>query len=283
MSGDPSFLKSGIERIENMTGKKCIGVVPKIKEIAVPGEDSLNYESPAVSSHKIALIRYPSMENYSDVDPLALRGIGFTYVSENNSDALDSAELIILPGSKNVPMDLEYLKRTGIEDRILKCAESGKYILGICGGYQILGENITVFQSGQPKTIEGLSLIRCTTTYSDRKSVKTSSGILNPEIFGKGIEVDGYEIHYGLVSDLTGKPLAFIDGNGEGSVSGNGRIIGTNLHSILENVTFLEYMTGRNEIWEDYRTILDRNIENITERFIANLNMEEILKYIKEN
>ena len=283
MSGDPSFLKSGIERIENMTGKKCIGVVPKIKEIAVPGEDSLNYESPAVSSRKIVVIRYPYMENYSDVDPLALRGIGFTYVSENNSDALDSAELIILPGSKNVPMDLEYLKRTGIEDRILKCAESGKYILGICGGYQILGENITVFQSGQPKTIEGLSLIRCTTTYSDRKSVKTSSGILNPEIFGKGIEVDGYEIHYGLVSDLTGKPLAFIDGNGEGSVSGNGRIIGTNLHSILENVTFLEYMTGRNEIWEDYRTILDRNIENITERFIANLNMEEILKYIKEN
>jgi adenosylcobyric acid synthase len=129
MSGDPSVLNTGIRKIESMTGKKCIGVVPKRLEMSVPGEDSLNYENPSVSSRRIAVIRYPHMENYSDVDPLTLRGIGFTYVTENNQDVLDSAELIILPGSKNVPMDLEYLRMTGISDRILKFAGSGKYMI----------------------------------------------------------------------------------------------------------------------------------------------------------
>lgn len=283
MSGDPSVLIPGIRKIENLTGKKCIGVVPKILEMAVPGEDSLNYENPSVSSRRIAVIRYPHMENYSDVDPLTLRGIGFTYVTENNQDALDSAELIILPGSKNVPLDLEYLRTTGIAERILKCAGSGKYILGICGGYQMLGDSIRVRLSGNQIAIKGLSIIRSVTLYSERKNVKTSHGFLNPEIFGKGVEVDGYEIHYGEVSDLEGNPLAFIDGKGEGSVSRNGRVIGTNLHSILENRSFLSHLLGRNEVWGDYDAILDGNIEKITERFISNLNMEEITRYIREN
>lgn len=282
MSGDPSVLNTGIRKIESMTGKKCIGVVPKILEMSVPGEDSLNYENPSVSSRRIAVIRYPHMENYSDVDPLTLRGIGFTYVTENNQDVLDSAELIILPGSKNVPMDLEYLRMTGISDRILKFAGSGKYILGICGGYQMLGDSITLRQSEDENTIKGLSIIRSATFYSERKNVKTSHGFLNPGIFGKDIEVDGYEIHYGEVSDLEGNPLAFIDGRGEGSVSRNGRVIGTNLHSILENNSFLSHLLGRDEVHGDYEKILDRNIEKITESFISSMNMEEIIRYIRE-
>lgn len=282
MSGDASMLDDGIEKIQRLTEKKCIGVVRKIRDIPVPGEDSLDYENPEVPDHRIAVVRYPFMENYSDVDPLNLRGVGFTYLTAENMEILDSCDLIVLPGSKNVPADLQYLRESGLAERIAASAQRGKRILGICGGYQMLGRTIRMGVAEKSDPIQGLSILRCETCYSDRKTVESCSGILNPEVFGESISVKGYEIHYGSVKDNLERPLAMIGDRREGSVSQNGRVIGTNLHSILENRKFLEYITGRAQLNEDYESILDRNIQKITEKFIESLDMSEILCYIRE-
>jgi cobyric acid synthase CobQ len=281
MSGDSRVLEPGIKYLENTTGKEALGVVPKMRSIDLPGEDSLDYLSAEQGTGNIAVIRYPYMENYSDVDPLRLSGLGFSYVDGSNPTHLDSCSLIILPGSKNVAMDLAYLRDTGLDSMILRQKERGCRILGICGGYQMLGKTIA-FNEDSATALPGLALLNCRTVYSKNKTVKKVNGKLNREVFDSDDDFSGYEIHYGLVSSSDKKFVAVTDSQNEGSVSEDGSVIGTNIHSLLENKTFLRYLTGFRQSDFDYLSILENNIEKVTENFISHMNMKPLLSYIEE-
>jgi adenosylcobyric acid synthase len=281
MSGDASLLDGGVRKLEELTGTSCLGVIPRIASIDLPGEDSMNYMEEEGFPGKIAVVRYPFMENYSDIDPLRMGGIPFSYVDSRNLGELEHASSIILPGSKNVPADLEYMKKYGIDRVIIEQAARGKKILGICGGYQMLGgEIVTAPEDGH--VIRGLSILNCRTIYSREKTVRVVHGILNESVFGSNDEISGYEIHYGTVFTKEEKGVLKTPDGTEGSVSHDGMVIGTNVHSILENDKFLRYFAEIPAGKKGFQEILEKNMNSVRDHFISNMDMKPILTYVEK-
>ena len=275
MRGSTDILESGISRMETLTGKKFIGVMPHI-EFRLPGEDSLDYATERVKGARICVIKYPQMENYSDVDALYLSGIGVRFVSGPDRDALDHCKSIILPGSKNVERDLTFLRETGLDTLILEQADLGKKILGICGGFQMLGNEITderhlQIQSGKTT---GLGLLDCSTEYAGEKIVKPVKYLIRNEHVASRAEYHGYEIHYGRTHGSE-RTFAEINGSAEGAISENGRIMGTNIHGIMETPELLEYLTGVENKF-NYKMELERNIDLFTKAFIEHVDLRSI-------
>jgi adenosylcobyric acid synthase len=142
--GDVSLLQPAIDFLEKRTGKPVLGVVPYFRDIRIPQEDSvyLDERQPdaARGDLEIAVIRLPHISNYDDYDPLEEAGCNVTYVRQ--SSELGSSHLIILPGTKSTVADLEYLRRSGLAAGILARARAGTPVVGVCGGYQMMGQKI---------------------------------------------------------------------------------------------------------------------------------------------
>ena len=281
MQGDASMLGPGISAIENRTGTMFLGVVPMFHGLAIPGEDSLDYHRERLTGSRICVIKTPYMENYSDVDPLVSFGIGFTFVDGGNSDILRCCELIVLPGSKNVFLDLEYLRETGLERSILEAKSQGKKIIGICGGFQILGMEISDPGGVQSHggTFRGLGLLDVDFTYTGLKTTRQVEYITKVPQSAPEKWFRGYEIHYGY-AQRTGEPPMNLTRNGdEGAVSSDSRIFGTNIHGILENTTFLGYLLHA-EIHDDYSRSLERHIDRLATVIRDNVDIAAILRFI---
>ncbi len=277
MRGDKTLLYNGIEKLEKLLNKKVIGVIP-YSNISLPGEDSLNYNINKLKNNKVCIIKYPYMENYSDFDPFYLYNIGFNYITEKNIDDLNNCDIIILPGSKMVSYDLDYIKKTGIYNKIIELSNNKK-IIGICGGYQMLGKYIidrNKIESNNTK-IKGMGLLNIETSYNN---IKKTDGVLyklNSNIFGINDINKGYEIHYGDIINNNEKPMNYKNGMPEGSVKNN--IMGTNIHGIFENINFLTYLFNIN--FNKYNEILDNNINKTAELFINNIDIKLIEDLIK--
>ncbi len=271
MRGNSQMLSKGIDFIEADTGMKCLGIIPHI-EHNLPGEDSLDYSN--AGHGKISVVKYPFFENYSDLD--YLRAIGnCKYVVK--PDDIDDADWIILPGSKNVKEDMEYLKKTGLWERIIGFMASGGNILGICGGFQILSKNID-FKDGNGKR-KGMGFLDVDFEYSQRKTVKRVE--YEGELNGNKFRGKGYEIRFGYVSRRACKNFIMADGSEEGAISPDGRIIGTNIHGILENREFLNNVLGI-PVEEDYSAILNRDLDNFSHTVSANLKTSVLSQIINE-
>ena len=273
MSGSVDLLKLGITKIEELTGKDVIGVVP-FAEIRLPGEDSLDYLESRKNSGNIGVIRYPLMENYSDLDPLILSGKGFTYISEAGQYDAETCRTLILPGSKNVEQDLSYIRRKGIDKVISEHRRRGGIILGICGGYQMLGKEISDPHKVQIKSgqLKGLELLESSTIYDTEKTVRQARYRLASD--GDGPQYSGYEIHYGKV--VSGeRSLLQTDLGPEGSLSKDGKVIGTNIHGILENQSIMELITGSKSTF-DHFSEMEKNIDLFTKAFIENVDIEKV-------
>ncbi len=277
MRGDPALLESGISWLEKKICASCLGVIPYLERIGLPGEDSLDYRGHSSLRGRILVMDYPYMENQSDLDPLLLNRIGFTYESETDVNMLEFADAIILPGSKNVASDLDYIRERKIDSFLKKAASEGKKIIGICGGYQMLGKTISM----GGRTIAGLDLLDCDTEYGESKTVMKVSGRLNPDVFGESRKMEGYEIHYGNVTRKSGKPMMETDLGSEGTISDNGNVMGTNFHGILESWDFLKQVLGLKQSGSSYETLLEKNIADLTERVCGCLHIEKIRKYVE--
>ncbi|MEM0129944.1 MAG: cobyric acid synthase [Thermoplasmatales archaeon] len=278
MRGDQSILDYGVEEIENRTGKSVIGILPYIDGLTLPGEDSFNYESEPITNSRICVVKYPYMENYSDLDPLNAYGIGYTYLTAKNMDIVNSCDLIILPGSKNVFRDIEYLRTSGIWDRL----KNARRIVGICGGFQILSERID-----DPEMIQaplgsyaGLGLLKCSFTYRKEKTTRAVSYAIKNSHISCDSE-QGYEIHYGEMTSSGEEYFGLIGRRGEGAVSKDGMIIGTNIHGILENRCFLKFLLNVT-LNERYSDILDRNIEKLANEVEMRIDISGLLKFLPQ-
>lgn len=276
MRGSTSMLRDGIEKLERLTGKTVIGVIP-YSEFTLPGEDSLNYTKSGIYNSRICVIRYPHMENYSDMDPFYLLNIGFTFVDASNIKMLDECDVIILPGSKIVSEDLHYMERSGITEK-LKSIYRNKTIIGICGGYQMLGKKImdkNRVESNETE-IKCMGILDVETEYMDKKQTGKVQYVLNSGIFGENSQETGYEIHYGRIIENNEKPFAFVDGMPEGSVHGN--IYGTNIHGIFENRYILRRILKADI--DDYHGTLEKNIEYTEKVFTNSMDMQKIEKLV---
>ena len=202
--GDVSLLTPGIRQIEELCGIPVVGVMPYL-HIDIDDEDSLSErlgKREDTGLLKIAVVRLPHLSNYTDFAPLESDGaVNLTYTQRAKD--LDGADLIILPGSKNTGGDLRWLRRRGLDIVLKRLAKRGTRVLGICGGYQMLGESILT-EDGEE--LAGLGLLPVRTVFEDDKITRQVQGKIcaSEGIFSalEGMTISGYEIHMGRTEYL---------------------------------------------------------------------------------
>ena len=258
--GDVSLLKPGLDFLEKKIGKPVLGVVPFFKDLKVAQEDSVwleeKHEGTADARLDVAVIGLPHMSNYDDFDPLAEMGCAVRYVNE--AVRIGRPDLIIVPGTKTTVADLNFMRERGIAAAVLRLAAAGTPVIGVCGGYQMLGKRINdpLHVESHEQAVEGLGLLDIETTFSATKTttqvtarVLTNAGLLAAS---EGIEVIGYEIHMGQTKSAHDRAAFRIVETPEGkcdyldgSTSDDGNIFGSYVHGLFHNASFTRALLGR--------------------------------------
>jgi adenosylcobyric acid synthase len=231
--GDIALFKDGPEWLERRTGRPCLGVMPFVDSLRIDQEDSVSLEDRTrrTGAFRVGVIRLPHIANYTDFNPLdALEGVAVEYLTEPGMPV----DLLILPGTKNTIGDLRWLLQRGFDKYILETLERRGWVLGICGGYQMLGRKISdPFGVEEGGSQNGLGLLPVETTLSREKVTVRSQGrgFL-------GTPVTGYEIHMGHTVPL--EPVTALitkdDGTSDGILSG--RVAATYFHGLFDNPEF---------------------------------------------
>ncbi|MCL4348289.1 MAG: cobyric acid synthase CobQ, partial [Candidatus Thermoplasmatota archaeon] len=226
----------------------------------------------------VCIIKYPMMENLSEVDPLKAFGIGYNYVNKNNKNLLKLAKIIILPGSKDVFSDLKYLKDSGIDDILRERAVSGVKILGICGGYQMLSRKIeSDLRNEEHGKVSGLGLLNVEFSYFPVKTLKRTNFTIYES--NDDPKSQGYEIHFGNVIKNSERALFYTDEGPEGSISESGNVLGTNVHGCLESTAFIEYLLNIH-IDKPYGERLTEEIDRISEIIGHSIDLKLLTGYL---
>ena len=233
--GDVSLLEPGLKQLEALTGVPVLGVVP-YTGADIDDEDSLSprlHQTAAEKAIDIAVIRLPHISNFTDFSPLEEHpALGVRYVS--NAARLGNPDLIILPGTKSTIPDLLWLRETGLADAVQRLAAKGTPVLGICGGYQMLGQKLHDPEGAEQKgSFAGLGLLPCETVFSAQKTRTRRTAAVTAEPFA-GAEIEGYEIHMGRTERNGALPFCrFSDGGTDGAVQGS--VFGTYLHGLFNS------------------------------------------------
>jgi len=256
LRGDPSLLGDGPKELELRSGIPTVAVLPYLSGLYIDGEDSLVLgEAFSISRLQqaaeftdafldVAIVNFPHISNFTDFDALSIEpAVHIRLVAHPAS--LGTPDLLILPGTKSTISDLMWLRDTGLGRAIQELANSSvkqTTVLGICGGYQILGKKIhDRVENGKGEVhIEGLGLLEATTTFQAKKVVRQRRGLA----FERRIE--GYEIHHGLVQPMTSvEPFALLDdqhgSEEEGMALHDRAVYGTNLHGLFDQDEFRHY------------------------------------------
>ncbi|SEG01491.1 cobyric acid synthase [Vibrio hangzhouensis] len=238
--GDISLLESGLDWLEKKTGKPVIGVLPYIHGLNIEAEDAINASQTVSKNSKlnVAVPVLTRISNHTDFDALRLHpDIDFRYVGKGES--IGSADLIILPGTKSVRDDLAYLREQGWDKELLRHLRFGGKVLGICGGFQMLGKSIhdPLGIEGIAGSSKGLGLLDVVTELQPEKQLTNMSGTFT--LNDKTVPVKGYEIHAGQSTINSHQPLVFSGGAKDGAISEDNQVIGTYLHGILDSPEFI--------------------------------------------
>lgn len=302
--GDISLLQSGLDWLEAYTKKPVLGVLPYLHDLHLDAEDAL-ISSPtkgANSRLKVRVLVYPRISNHTDFDPLRLHpDIDFDYVSlqtqaANHATHLPAADVLILPGSKNVRADLAFLRQQGWDKDIATHLRYGGKVLGICGGYQMLGQSIA-----DPLGIEdsagdtaGLGYLPLSTELKAEKQLRRVRGELT--LLGQRVTVKGYEIHCGESSYLipkleqTNTPLQLIPEStslavpalsfADGLQSDDGQILGTYLHGLFDSPDACQLIlrwAGLNDAKAiDINQIREQQLDRLADVLAEHLDMQKL-------
>lgn len=259
--GDLSILKPGLEMISEKTGIPVIGVLPYINNIDLPEEDGFFFEQfkpfkqlEQFKQIKIVVVRLQYISNFTDFDPF-MHEPDVEIVYSRNSSEIENADMVIIPGSKNTVKDLMFLKETRLDESIKQAYSKGIQIMGMCGGYQMLGKKIYDPHGIESphKEVDGLGLLNIETTFEKEKTTCQIEGEVNGEWVNKLIGINeklkGYEIHMGQSTGDIGL-FKICRSNSLNSLSGlnrlnylldgskNNNCWGTYIHGIFENDSF---------------------------------------------
>jgi len=203
--GDADLLRDGLDFIKQKTGFPVLGVMPMLRGLYLPGEDSVALDRKFLqqpthaSALSVGIIRLPHMANYTDFDPLELDPrFSIEYVLSAKS--LGGHDVIIIPGSKNVPYDMQFLRASGLADALLRYEKAGGRVVGVCGGYQMLGRLIHDpygVESKELSEFAGLGLLPITTIFEPTKITRMVDAAVNLPGLKKTAALTGYEIHMG--------------------------------------------------------------------------------------
>ena len=243
--GDVEILRPGLAMLEEKTQLPVLGVVPYLK-VDIEDEDSLSTRLDAgktVHPLDAAILRLPHISNFTDFMPLEQHPLlGVRYVQ--NTRQLGTPDLVILPGTKNTVDDLLWLRQSGLEAALLKLAANGTPVLGVCGGYQMLGETLADpegTESGTVQTVRGLGLLPTRTVFTGQKHRTQDTAAVTAAPFA-GAALTGYQIHTGR-TEVQGVPFCTLaDGTPEGCVQGN--VFGTYLHGLVDTGALTEKLVA---------------------------------------
>ncbi|OQX11740.1 MAG: threonine-phosphate decarboxylase [Desulfobulbaceae bacterium A2] len=250
--GDASLLAPAHDYLRQRTGLPVLGVVPYLADLALPQEDSVAFRAgvyarpPAdVAQVEIAVIDLPYISNFTDLEPLLIEPDVHLRVVREPAQ-LGRPAAVILPGSKNVIHDLDWLRQSGVAAALAALVAQGVELVGICGGYQMLGRGIDDplgLEAARPGTsVAGLDFLSLRTELAAEKTLTQRQGRHLPS----GAAVCGYEIHHGRSRDDDGEPLLRFDTDETcGSASGDGLVWGSYLHGIFDSDTFRRWWIDR--------------------------------------
>ena len=242
--GDVELLRPGLRQLEELTSLPVLGVIPWMK-IDIDDEDSL---APRLEKTEtggkplgIAVIRLPHVSNFTDFSPLEEHpAVGVRYV--NRVEQLGKPDLIILPGTKNTMGDLRWLRETEIAEEILVLHEAGTAIIGVCGGYQMLGRSLSDPENAESGgTAEGLGLLPCETVFTGKKTRTRRQAVCDAGPFA-GARLEGYEIHMGRTRSAAAPFCIMEDGTEDGAVAEN--VFGTYLHGLFDSGELVGRVAG---------------------------------------
>lgn len=233
--GDMALLQPGLDWLEQQTGKPVLGVLPYLHGLHIEAEDAIAVAQPAKQhALKVAVLAFPRISNHTDFDALRLHPqVDLQFIGPGQP--LPPADLVILPGSKNVRDDLAFLRRQGWDVALQHHLRYGGKVLGICGGFQMLGTALHDPHGleGAPGSSGGLGWLEMETTLQPQKQLRRVQGRL---AFADA-EVSGYEIHMGISQGaaLHRPAIHLQDSGAEGAISADGSVAGSYLHGLLDH------------------------------------------------
>lgn len=299
--GDKTLLAPGLDFLAARTGKRVFGVIPFCRGLRLPEEDALperwtpGRAGTSTGRLRVGIVALPHLSNFTDFDPLeAEPDVALTYVREPAEIA--AVDCVIIPGTKSTAADLAYLRARGLAEAIASAAQGGKTVVGICGGYQMLGTGITDLEHVESEVshITGLGLLQIATLFSREKITHQ----VRARCRSSGEGVTGYEIHHGVSVLLDGSEPAFeiVERSGQpvrvadGARSVTGRVWGSNIHGLFENATFRRrFLEG---LWEakgvrrliggDHGWDPDLEYDRVADLVRAHLDMAAIYRLLGE-
>ena len=275
--GDLSLLQPGLDWLEEKTGKPVLAVLPYLHGLDIAAEDAVPRLAARDAPFRVIVPALPHISNHSDFDPfLQLEGIDFRFIGPDQP--IVPADLIILPGSKNTRGDLAWLRESGWEAAIRRHLRYSGKLIGICGGYQMLGERIDDPHGieGDPGQTAGLGLLPLATVMARDKTLREVAGVL--DLSGSRASVRGYEIHHGETRTTPSAPLQ-LDGRPDGMVSEDGRVFGCYLHGLFDEPEalnlLLQWAGCASRASRSTAEILDAAIDRLTDALEAALDVEK--------
>lgn len=293
--GDATLFDNGRKILEDICGVPVLGVVPYFDNIHIEEEDSM--ELAAKKQHattgskvNVAVVKLSHISNFTDFDMLEHDARVNLYYCDDAHE-LDSADIIILPGSKNTLSDLARLRATGMAEAITEAAHCGKTVFGICGGYQMMGATVADPHGieGPVCSAEGLSLLPVSTRLEPEKTLRQSDFTFAS---GRSGNMTGYEIHNGVTSPTGLKPCKplFVkaDGSSDGCVCG-ANCMGTYMHGVLDNPPFVDFLlatcgkaVGSEGAISDYKAFKDRQYDMLADFLRQHVDMRQVYSILAE-
>ncbi|NFS06716.1 cobyric acid synthase [Clostridium botulinum] len=292
--GDVEILKPGLDMLEDIIHIPCLGVVPYTRLQLEDEDGAVEFNKKVYAPIDIAVIKMPHISNFTDLDALkSEEDVSIRFVT--SKEEFKEPDLLIIPGSKNTIEDLLYLRQCGLEESIKEYSKDGK-IIGICGGYQVLGSKIKDPYKVETDLgeIDGLSILDMETTFEKEKvTTRVSAKLLNEETENT---VYGYEIHMGIskygeninplfkIYDKNGKKVDYFDG----AINEKGNVMGTYIHGVFDGVAFREKTINelrvkkglkkkKSEVYEHMR---EKELDKLADIVRQSLDMKKIYSII---
>ncbi|TFH87978.1 cobyric acid synthase [Billgrantia azerbaijanica] len=283
--GDLALLEPGLEWLAAHTGKPVFGTLPYLHGLLLDAEDSIGREGreegePAL---RVVVPALPRISNHNDFDPLRLHPrVRLTFVGPNQP--IPPADLIVLPGSKSTRTDLAWLRSQGWEAAIRRHLRYGGRVLGICGGFQMLGRAVHDPEGleGPAGSTPGLGLLDLETRMVAGKQLRNVTGRLLPE----AVPVAGYEIHNGVSEGAAlARPLVALEGRDDGAVSEDGLVMGTYLHGLFDRPEACAALLARCGLADeaaavDHAAHRQRELDRLADTLEAHLDIHRLWELI---
>ena len=269
--GDLKLLEPGLEWLERQTGKPVLAVLPYLHGLFLDAEDAVQAAQANKGAFRVVVPSLPRMSNHTDFDALrAHPDVDLCFVRQG--EMIPGADLIILPGSKNTRGDLAWLEANGWPERIARHLRYGGKVIGVCGGFQMLGRTVQDPNGveGAPGVSAGLGLLDVGTELTREKRLTRVEGVCAFGMHEAASRVSGYEIHMGVSHGAAMETPAFsIDGRGEGAVSSDGQILGTYLHGLFDHPeacsALLHWAGSRSEPVVDTAQLREASLDRIAD------------------